>query len=152
MERLGALLYHYRRPGGSVLHRLHNCICPRREWRPPRFANRSASAHCDHRWLELDCTPGAASAARGDGDGEGSVSTRFAPMMNFKDQDRQCHPERSEGSDSSSTEILRCAQDDMLARFQITYRFWLLIIIIGDEHGKPAPTNADTFVSSAAGR
>ena len=25
----------------------------------------------------------------------------------------ECHPERSEGSDSLGTEILRCAQDDM---------------------------------------
>ncbi len=25
-----------------------------------------------------------------------------------------CHPERSEGSNSPGTEILRCAQDDML--------------------------------------
>ena len=45
------------------------------------------------------------------------------PIMKFNDQDRQyCHPERSEGSDSLGTEILRCAQDDRLARFQTPYR------------------------------
>jgi len=33
--------------------------------------------------------------------------------MNFNNQDRECHPERSEGSDVLATEILRCAQDDM---------------------------------------
>jgi hypothetical protein len=34
-------------------------------------------------------------------------------MMNVNDQNRECHPERSEGSDAPATEILRFAQDDI---------------------------------------
>jgi hypothetical protein len=33
-------------------------------------------------------------------------------MKNSNDQNRSCHPERSEGSVSMGTEILRFAQDD----------------------------------------
>jgi len=32
--------------------------------------------------------------------------------MNFNDQTRYCHAERSEASGSPEAEILRCAQDD----------------------------------------
>jgi|GraSoi2013_100cm_1033763.scaffolds.fasta_scaffold03337_3 hypothetical protein len=32
--------------------------------------------------------------------------------MKFNDQNRECHPERSEGSVAIGSEILRCAQDD----------------------------------------
>src|SRR5579864_6425887 len=53
---------------------------------------------------------------------------------------KSCHPERSEGSDISGSEILRCAQDDMPACFRTTYRTWLLKLIIGCEHDKSAPT------------
>ncbi len=35
-------------------------------------------------------------------------------MMNFHNQHRPCHAERSEASDSAPLEILRCAQDDSL--------------------------------------
>jgi hypothetical protein len=43
-----------------------------------------------------------------------------------------CHPERSEGSDALSTEILRYAQDDTLDRLSSSScRSWLLKIIIG---------------------
>jgi len=35
-------------------------------------------------------------------------------MMIFNDQDRHCHPERSEGSRCRANQILRCAQDDNL--------------------------------------
>jgi len=34
-------------------------------------------------------------------------------IMNFNDRNRQCHPERSEGSGSMGRETLRCAQDDI---------------------------------------
>jgi hypothetical protein len=40
------------------------------------------------------------------------------PMMNFNDQYRSCHPERSEESDAPGTAILRCAQDDRLLAFR----------------------------------
>ncbi len=33
--------------------------------------------------------------------------------MKFTDQNRSCHPERSEGSVAIGSEILRFAQDDM---------------------------------------
>jgi hypothetical protein len=38
-------------------------------------------------------------------------------MIKFNEQDRQCHPERSEGSDALGTEILSAAKDDRLTRF-----------------------------------
>ena len=42
----------------------------------------------------------------------GADLSRPSPIMIFHEQGRDCHPERSEGSDSPGTEILRCAQDD----------------------------------------
>jgi hypothetical protein len=38
--------------------------------------------------------------------------------MNFHDQSRACHTERSEESRSSVSQILRCAQYDILVAFQ----------------------------------
>jgi hypothetical protein len=34
-------------------------------------------------------------------------------IMNCNIRGRECHPERSEGSGTMDTEILRCAQDDI---------------------------------------
>jgi hypothetical protein len=40
-------------------------------------------------------------------------TVRSCAIMNFNDQNQQCHPERSEGSRTPKTKILRCAQDDI---------------------------------------
>ena len=50
---------------------------------------------------------------------------------------RIIHPSLRSGSNvvgtnsSLGAEILRCAQDDMLAHFRITYRTWLVKFMIG---------------------
>jgi hypothetical protein len=49
-------------------------------------------------------------------------------MMNFNDQNRECHPERSKGSDVLDTGMLRCAQDDNLR----------LVLIVKIHHRSPA--------------
>ncbi len=43
------------------------------------------------------------------------------PIMNFNDQDRYCHPERSEGSRPLACEILRCAQDDKILPISVVH-------------------------------
>ncbi len=43
---------------------------------------------------------------------EGEVGLAHVLMMNFNDQNRECHSERSEESVSPGIEILRCAQND----------------------------------------
>ena len=70
-----------------------------------------------------------------------SHSSRPAPIMNFHDQSRSCHPERSEGSVRPSRQTLRSAQGDQL----------LPVLLVKNHYRQQScPTNLSLFIISSA--
>ncbi|SRR6266487_4003779 len=66
-----------------------------------------------------------------------------APIMRFTNQDRSCHPERSEGSVWPGTEILRGVYPERREGLRMaTYdRTWLVNLIIGLSRCSDIPRN-----------